>query len=481
MTGKHWQRVYSRRVRVLDYLLLVLAVGCGHVAWFGAQNVYRLDTAGAGIADIRVNYLFVSLSIVLIWAIALAWNYSRDPKILGSGSDEYRRVVQATMQVFGVIAIAMYLLQWQLGRGYFLTTLPLGLGLLIFGRWIMRLWLYKQRQVGKCVHDVILIGDKEKTKHVLETISSDQNAGLRPVGVLTKTDEGTTQLLDGIPILGAISDADAVLNATKVDAVVVTGADVLGPKKMRKLGWKLEALDTGLIVAPALTDIAGPRIHARPVAGLPLIHVDYPRFEGRKRVVKRLFDIVASLFLIVASAPIMLAVAIGVKLTSPGPVFYRQERIGRHGHPFGMLKFRSMVVGANDQLATLLDEQGSAAEPLFKIRNDPRITPLGRFLRRYSLDELPQFFNVLLGSMSLIGPRPQVAAEVALYDEDAKRRLFMKPGITGLWQVSGRSKLTWNDAIRLDLYYVENWSITADLLILWRTIRAVLAPQDTAI
>jgi lipopolysaccharide/colanic/teichoic acid biosynthesis glycosyltransferase len=179
-------------------------------------------------------------------------------------------------------------------------------------------------------------------------------------------------------------------------------------------------------------------------------------------------------------SPVLLVVALTVKLTSPGPIFYRQERIGRGGKPFGMIKFRSMIVNADAQLATLLEQQGTSDKPLFKVTDDPRITPVGRFIRKYSIDELPQLFNVFLGEMSLVGPRPQRPAEVALYDDIAHRRLRVKPGMSGLWQVSGRSALSWEDALRLDLYYVENWSLASDIIILFRTFKAVFMPEDTA-
>jgi exopolysaccharide biosynthesis polyprenyl glycosylphosphotransferase len=233
-------------------------------------------------------------------------------------------------------------------------------------------------------------------------------------------------------------------------------------------------------MAPSLTDISGPRIHMRPVAGLPLVHIETPRFEGSKQARKRALDIVGSLSLIAVLMPLIASVALAVKLTSSGPLFYRQTRIGINGKPFGMIKFRSMVVNAHDQLAELLAAQGTSGTPLFKITDDPRITPIGRFMRKYSIDEVPQLFNVLRGDMSLVGPRPQVAGEVELYDEAARRRLNVKPGMTGLWQVSGRSTLSWEDAIRLDLYYVENWSFTGDLALLARTVQAVVAPGGGA-
>jgi exopolysaccharide biosynthesis polyprenyl glycosylphosphotransferase len=233
-------------------------------------------------------------------------------------------------------------------------------------------------------------------------------------------------------------------------------------------------------MAPSLTDIAGPRIHARPVAGLPLIHVETPRYQGADRFLKRAFDLVVSAGLLMVLSLPLLVVALLIVSTSPGGVFFAHERIGKRGRPFKMLKFRSMVADADAGLASLLRAQGTDDRPLFKVVDDPRVTKVGSFLRRYSIDEIPQLMNVLRGEMSLVGPRPQVAREVALYDNAATRRLFVKPGMTGLWQVSGRSNLSWDESVRLDLYYVENWSLTADLSIMARTVRAVFA-KDGAI
>ncbi|ELT45968.1 undecaprenylphosphate glycosylphosphotransferase [Arthrobacter nitrophenolicus] len=228
----------------------------------------------------------------------------------------------------------------------------------------------------------------------------------------------------------------------------------------------------GLIMAPALTDVAGPRIHTQQVAGLPLIHVTTPTLEGGQRVAKRLFDIVVSALLILLAAPAMACVAVLVKLDSPGPILFRQERVGIEGRHFRMLKFRSMVVDAESKLQELAD-QNEGSGPLFKMKNDPRITRIGGALRRFSIDELPQLFNVFSGSMSLVGPRPPLPREVEAYESDVRRRLLVKPGVTGLWQVSGRSNLSWQDSVRLDLYYVENWSLAGDLVIILRTVRAV--------
>ncbi|MDQ0743122.1 exopolysaccharide biosynthesis polyprenyl glycosylphosphotransferase [Clavibacter sp. B3I6] len=214
------------------------------------------------------------------------------------------------------------------------------------------------------------------------------------------------------------------------------------------------------------------------MAGLPLIHVETPRYEGTKLFAKRAFDIVASSLLLLVASPVLLAISMTIRLSTPGPVLFRQERVGINGRPFQMLKFRTMVTDAEALLLALQDQNRDAGNSvLFKMKDDPRVTPVGRFLRRYSLDELMQLVNVLNGSMSLVGPRPPLAREVETYETKVHRRFLVKPGITGLWQVSGRSNLSWEDSVRLDLYYVENWSIVGDLVILWKTARAVVARE----
>jgi exopolysaccharide biosynthesis polyprenyl glycosylphosphotransferase len=274
--------------------------------------------------------------------------------------------------------------------------------------------------------------------------------------------------------LGSFEDVADVALRERVHAVSLAGSELLPPAEVRKIGWDLEATGVDLMVAPAITEVAGTRIHTRPVPGIPLMYVESPSYEGGKKAAKTVLDFGVAWIALILASPLMLVTAIGVKLTSPGPVLFRQERIGLKGQAFGVYKFRSMRVGADAELAELLRAQGTADRPLFKVDDDPRITPFGAFIRKYSLDELPQLFNVLKGEMSLVGPRPQRAEEVALYDNAAGRRLLVKPGITGLWQVSGRSNLSWEDTVRLDLYYAENWSFIDDFVILLWTIRTVL-------
>ena len=288
----------------------------------------------------------------------------------------------------------------------------------------------------------------------------------------TATGTGTDGRGDvaGVPVIG---DFDAVKRAAWAggyDIVAVAPAPGWSPRRLQQLSWDLEGTGTDLVVDPGLMEVAGPRLHVAPVDGFPLLRLTEPAFTGLARVVKGAMDRVGALVLLVLTAPLMLGLAVAIRRDG-GPAFFVQTRTGRGGEPFRMIKFRSMVVDA-DRHRAALERVDEGAGPLFKLRHDPRVTPIGRSLRRYSLDELPQLFNVLAGSMSLVGPRPPLPEEVAVFTRDAHRRLLVKPGMTGLWQVSGRSDLSWDESVRLDLRYVENWTLAMDMSILWKTLRA---------
>ena len=242
---------------------------------------------------------------------------------------------------------------------------------------------------------------------------------------------------------------------------------------LRMLSWSLARSGIDLLVASALIDVAGPRIAIRSVCGLPLLHVDEPQLAGGRRVAKALFDRLAALVALIALLPLLIAIWLAIRFTSPGPAIFRQTRAGWHGREFRMWKFRTMVRGAEALRPGLdaLNRHGTGE--LFKISADPRITPVGRWLRRTSLDELPQLVNVLRGQMSLVGPRPLPVTD-RRYEGEARRRLFVKPGLTGLWQINGRSDLDWEESVRLDLRYVEQWSLALDALIIWKTVFAVV-------
>ncbi|MGR0220631.1 sugar transferase [Agromyces sp. ZXT2-6] len=468
-----WQRAYVQRLRVTDLVVIVFAVYGSQFIRFGTSGTSLRIPGDGERADFLLSYFIVSALLAAGWFFSLALFGTRDRTIVGAGPTEYRRIADASIRVFAVLAILAFLLRSEIGRAYVLVAFPVGLLLLVAGRWMWRKWLLRQRLAGQYVHRVVLMGERQKSAHVAEQIARDGVTGFEIVGAITEHGGSTHELAPGIPVLGDYTSLDHVLRDARADTVVFTGADTIDPRGMRELGWKLERTSTNLVVAPALTDVAGPRIHARPVAGLPLIQVDYPVFTGQKYAAKRAFDLVIGAALLVVLSPLFLFITLAIRRDSPGPAIFSQERVGLNGERFHMLKFRSMVVDAESQLPTLLDRTDGNGV-LFKMRTDPRVTRVGAFLRRYSLDELPQLVNVLRGEMSLVGPRPPLASEVERYDDWARRRLLVRPGITGLWQTQGRSDLSWDDSVRLDLYYVENWSLTGDIVILYRTARAVV-------
>jgi exopolysaccharide biosynthesis polyprenyl glycosylphosphotransferase len=471
--NRAWRIRYALRLRLLDAFVILWAVAGAFGVRFGFSDINPGTSRD-------VDYFVLSLVLVVAWWVMLEFWGSREARVLGSGSEEYKRVIASSAWLFGFVAVVSYALRIDTARGFVGLAFPAGALGLIIGRWLVRQHLSIERNKGKSSSRVLIIGGPSSAAHLVRSLKSAPSAGYLPVATHvpgTPLDADHFADLD-VPVTGAQSDVEsilAVISATNVDAVAVSAGVNLHPRDLRRLGWELAARDIGMILAPALTDIAGPRIHTQPVAGLPLIHVSTPKLTGGKKVAKRTFDIALAGLLLAALSPIFLGLALLVRVTDPGPVFYRQERIGLRGTTFNMLKFRSMKVDADAQLHALLKEQGSGDTPLFKIDNDPRITPLGRILRKYSLDELPQLLNVLGGSMSLVGPRPQREGEVALYDDAAHRRLYVSPGMSGLWQVSGRSNLTWEESIRLDLYYVENWSLMGDVVILFKTFKAVFA------
>ncbi|WP_371743681.1 sugar transferase [Plantibacter sp. MCCC 1A11337] len=476
---RDWRRVYARRLAVTDAIVLIWIVFGTQLFWFDFDQ--ETTSVGFDMTRVVVNYTVISITLIVAWLVTLRIFGTREYRVVGSGNAEYRLIADASIRLFGIIAIIAFLVKLDLARGYFLLAFPLGILVLLLSRWMWRQWLSVQRAHGRYASLVLLVGSADSAEHIAKELTRNMDAGYRVVGACVPTGKiGGTLGDTGIPVSGTVDTVLEALAATRADTVIITSSDELTPVRVRELSWSLEPGRQHLIVAPSLTDVGGPRIHTRPVAGLPLIHVETPRYEGRKRFSKRAFDILGSGLILLVASPILLVVALLVKFTSPGPVLYRQERIGLNGEPFNMLKFRSMRVNADAELAALLAQQGTSDRPLFKVQNDPRLTRVGATLRKFSLDEFPQLINVFRGDMSLVGPRPQREGEVALYDSAAKRRLIVQPGMTGLWQVSGRSALSWEDAIRLDLYYVENWSLTGDVIILWRTIRAVVAPGKEA-
>jgi exopolysaccharide biosynthesis polyprenyl glycosylphosphotransferase len=466
-----WLRRYKLALVVSDTVVICLAVA-------GAQMV-RLGRPVTATDVASIYYSVASVLVAATWLVFLAIYRTRSPRIIGAGTEEYRRLFSATLAVVGVIAIALMILRPEIARGYLAVALPLGLLSLLVSRSVCRRVVTAQRRRGKCLVSVLAVGDPRAVRGLVQSLSRGWSYGYSVVGVcLTGRGNGGTIDIPGVgtlPVLGAETDVERAIAEANADMVALTATEHLGPEGMRELSWRLDALGVDLVVSPGVVDVAGPRLTMRPVAGLPLIHVEKPQYSGTKNFQKRAFDICLAAFALLCALPLMVVAAIAIKLNSRGPIFYSSERIGLDGQPFQMIKFRTMVVGADAQVESLTAINDSVGGVLFKIRCDPRVTYVGRILRRYSIDELPQFFNVLRREMSVVGPRPPLRREVDTYDEQVRRRLLVLPGITGLWQVSGRSDLSWEDSVRLDLSYVENWSIANDLLIAVKTIGIVLA------
>lgn len=472
VTGVNWSTAYARNIRLTDFIVTLTVVSVAFIGRF-------MFDGSTGLQGATIQYIPLSILVLLMWNADLELFRTRDKRIFGSGASEYKRIIHSTLRAFGLLAIFLVVLKFDIARGFFAIALPLGVFLLLVSRWLWRRWLARRRAAGSYFSNAVVMGGAEDAGYVISQLRSNPGTGYKVAGVaLTSLSAGTelTPPWYRVPVFSSEAQLEKVLAATGADTVIVAGNLPGGPSAIQQLGWDLGELHTELVLASSLTNVAGPRVHFRPVEGLPLMHVELPQYSGGKHVYKRAMDVVLSAMALLVLSPLFLLLAVIVRTGSSGPAFFRQERVGRDGEPFKMLKFRSMVTDAEKRLGDLASHNEGAG-PLFKMTHDPRITKCGRWMRKYSLDELPQFWNVLLGNMSLVGPRPPLATEVAQYQAPAGRRLLIKPGITGLWQVSGRSDLPWDEAVRLDLYYVENWSLTGDFIILWRTAKAVYSPE----
>lgn len=469
--SRSWVYGYMTALAWSDAFIIAIAVATAQFVRFGAANA--LTPNGAS----QIPAATVSVALGVAWLLSLRAFQTLDRRIVGSGSQEYSRVVTACLTLFGVLAMIDLLFQLGIARGFLALALPIGTLGLLLSRWLWRQRLGNQRKRSRNLERVLMVGSVDSAIPMIERLTSQPTLGYRVVGICLPGGAGRRDALTingaEIPVYGTFDDVSSSVLQAEATTVAVTSAEALGHEAMQTLSWDLEGLEVDMMVSPGVTDVAGPRVTVRPVAGLPLLHIDKPRYEGANRFRKAAVDRVGASLILAVLAPVFVAIAIAVRLDSPGPIFYRATRIGINNKPFKMWKFRSMVDGA-DTLKAQLRSVDEGAGVLFKMRDDPRVTRVGHVIRRYSLDELPQLFNVLGGTMSLVGPRPPLPDEVKQYDGRVARRMLVKPGMTGLWQVSGRSDLSWEESVRLDLSYVENWSIMQDAVILWRTARAVL-------
>jgi len=466
----------SRALRALPLTALVIDTGLlfivGLLAIVGRRE---LDIFAAS-ASVEDTVVVAGPFMLLGWLLTLLMFGAYRQDAFGAGTDEYKAVLNASLVAAGLTGIGCYLANFPLSRGFFALAFTLGVPSLMTGRLLLRRALHTARRRGALRQRVLISGSRSHIDEIASVLRRETWLGYQVVGALTPEYDLSEETATGVPVLGNADEAPAIAASTKADVIFYAGGAVGSSSKMRRDLWLLERGNVQVIVAPSVSEISSERITIRPVGGLPLIHVDPPTWTDASRWGKRSFDLIGSCILITAFAPLFLFAAAQVSLSDRGPVFFRQQRTGMGGEPFSCLKFRSMVVDAEALLGRLQKESGFEGG-LFKMEEDPRITKPGRWLRRFSVDELPQLFNVLRGDMSLVGPRPPLPHEVASYDEDTARRLHVRPGMTGLWQVSGRSDLTWDEAIRLDLYYVDNWSMLQDLSILFRTVGAVFSSR----
>lgn len=462
--GAGWFQPSTRRTRWARRSLMQALVGDTLVAAV-VTAVTLLSFGGAP------HRLWVVAGAAVLWPLILLLNRGYGWRYVGSGPEEFQAVMRAGVALVAVIGLGAYTTTTLLPRRWVFVAAPLVCALTLVWRYLVRQRLHRQRQRGRGTLRTLVVGGHRHTEPVIRDLARAPHHGYQVVGACVPDLPGAP-VRSSVEVLGSLSDIPQVVVDQDIDVVIVTGSELSGPA-LRRLSWALERAGAELVVAPGLVEVAGPHVALRPTAGLSLVHLEIPSQKRGIGFGKALLDRIGGTVLLLLALPVILVCGLAVKLTSRGPVFFRQVRAGVDGTPFTMWKLRSMVVDAEARKQELMAHNESDGV-LFKMKRDPRITPVGAVLRRYSLDELPQLWNVVTGDMSLVGPRPPLLSETAEYHDAVHRRLRVKPGLTGLWQVSGRSDLSWDESVNLDLRYVDNWSVAMDLLILWKTARVVL-------
>jgi exopolysaccharide biosynthesis polyprenyl glycosylphosphotransferase len=450
-------RTYVRQVVIADFCSAIAAAIAAVGVRFGVTP--------------NDKYLVLSLVFPLIWVIALRIFGGYEWRFLGSGADEFRRVLNAGLSVTGALALTSYAVNNELSRVYLIISMQVIVVLDLVVRFALRKRLHYLRRRGECMSTVVAVGHEPAVGQLISELSREPHYGLQVVAACL-AGESTATEVRGVPVVGDIDATASVVRNLNAGTVAVLSCPEMDGMKLRTLAWELEKTGTDLCVAPALLDVAGPRTTVRPTAGLTLLHVDHPQLSGPRQVIKDLFDRCSAALALMVLSPLIVAIALAIKLSDHGPAFFIQTRVGKRGETFRIYKFRTMVVNAEARLTEVRDKNDFDSV-LFKARNDPRVTVIGARLRKWSLDELPQLLNILRGEMSLVGPRPALPEEAAKYADHVRRRLVVKPGLTGMWQVNGRSDLSWEETVRLDLRYVENWSFALDVQILWKTFSVI--------
>ena len=465
-----------RAMVACEAVALLLATFASQLIRFGtAKNGLELGFTGIG-------YGTFSVVLSTLWFTLLSLLRSgRGPEELFSASGEgFRDLTHSTIVVVVVVALYSAVAQAEISRGYLLAAIPLGLGLLLVNRLVWCAAISRARARGRYSLRALIIGTTQGVHDLARLLEKDRSAGLRVCGqVRMGIDVGPGE--HGRVMNDHLRDISEQVSRLSPDVVMVAGSASGEEQFVREVSWVLEGTPISLVVSPQVGPISSRRLQTIPVAGHSLIRVNGAQYSGLKYLTKRSLDLIAGLVGLVLCSPVLLVAAIMILREDSGPVFFTQTRVGRTGTEFRIYKLRTMVVGAESMLPPTVasvpgpqDPATPGSGPLFKMIDDPRMTRIGRILRRFSIDELPQLLNVVMGHMSLVGPRPPLPTEVAAYEDAAVRRLLTKPGLTGPWQVGGRSDLDWEEGLSLDLLYVENWTLLGDFVILAKTVGAVV-------
>jgi exopolysaccharide biosynthesis polyprenyl glycosylphosphotransferase len=451
-----YRRLY-RWVAVSDVVAIELALLCAYWIRFGI---------GVPTEDFALLLAAAPLIVLAVFGAAHLYQALRF-----APAEEFRRIVLAVSAAIVVLMLDSFWLKANLSRAWIGTSWALALVAALFARRLWHARFGRLRARGVLSFPTVLVGENDEARRLL-TIMGTPSFGFRPIGVVATGDVGIRL---NVPVLGRVSELREVLVSSGAECVFVAASAVDG-EDLKAIAKAVRLSGVEVRITATLPEVLASRLTVQPLGGLAALSFQPVRLSGGQVIAKFTFDILVAGCLALVLSPLLAAIAIGVKLSSPGPVLFRQRRIGLRGRPFTMMKFRTMRIGADRDVASLRTEH-QVQDVMFKMRDDPRVTRVGRWLRRFSLDELPQLFNVIRGDMSLVGPRPALPEEVARYEDWHLDRLEVPPGITGLWQISGRADLSFDECVQLDLFYIENWSLAYELFILAKTIPVLLSQR----
>ncbi len=426
--------------------------------------------------DLRISFYQLALIVVPLWLVAFAFGGLYDLDRLNRGLPGVGRIVlAASLGVAGLILVMYGAKLPGLSRAWTLILWSVSMMTVIAGRMLVNVVITVRHRRGLDLRSALVVGSNAESADIIRVIRANQAAGLVPIGCVASSQAQRLELdycSGDVPVLGAARELTDIVRDSGAHVVVIA-ASAFDHDVLARILAELRDVDVDVHLSSGLFEVLSSRVLVTEIAGVPVITIRGLSLSRSNLFVKRLFDLVVATTIVVIGSPVWLLIAAAIKFTSHGPVFYSQTRLGRDGEPFGMLKFRSMYVDAEARLAEVRGAN-EATGPLFKMRNDPRVTKVGRLMRKYSIDEFPQLINVLRGEMSLVGPRPPLPHESEHYSVRDWRRLEVVPGMTGLWQVSGRSGLTFDEMVSLDIFYIENWSVALDMTLIIRTIPAVV-------